>query len=201
MHRDWFIEGANVFVELYTDRIEVVSPGGLPKGMTLADLGTKSVRRNALIADLLHRIDFVEKAGTGVKRIRDEAREGGYPEPVWEANGFVTTVFRPNPEVRAAAKAQGAGATDQVTAHVPHMYRASPEQVLLLKAAREPRSREELQQVAGIRHRQHFLSEYLRPLLDAGLLELTIPDKPRSSKQRYRLTDAGRAYLKKNEEK
>jgi ATP-dependent DNA helicase RecG len=201
MHRDWFIEGANVFVELYTDRIEVVSPGGLPKGMTPADLGTKSVRRNALIADLLHRIDFVEKAGTGVKRIRDEAREGGYPEPVWEANGFVTTVLRPNPEVRAAAKAQGAGATDQVTAHVPHMYRASPEQVLLLKAAREPRSREELQQVAGIRHRQHFLSEYLRPLLDAGLLELTIPDKPRSSKQRYRLTDAGRAYLTTNEEK
>ena len=50
MHRDWFIEGANIFVELYTDRIEVVSPGGLPKGMTLADLGTKSVRRNGSAA-------------------------------------------------------------------------------------------------------------------------------------------------------
>lgn len=74
MHRDWFIEGANIFVEIYTDRIEVVSPGGLPKGMTLADLGSKSIRRNALIADLLHRIDFIEKAGTGIKRIRDEAR-------------------------------------------------------------------------------------------------------------------------------
>jgi ATP-dependent DNA helicase RecG len=200
MHRDWFIEGANVFVEIYTDRIEVVSPGGLPKGMTLSDLGTKSVRRNALIADLLHRIGFIEKAGTGVKRIRDEAREGGYPEPVWEANGFTTAIFRPNPDVRAEAEAQGAGATEQVTAHGPHMDRTSPEQVLLLEAAREPRSREELQQVAGIRHRQHFLLEYLRPLLDAGLLEPTIPDKPRSSKQRYRLTGAGRAYLTKNKE-
>ncbi len=60
MHRDWFVEGANVFVELYTDRIEVISPGGLPKGMTLADLGRKSIRRNALIADLLHRIEFIE---------------------------------------------------------------------------------------------------------------------------------------------
>ena len=200
MHRDWFIDGANVFVEIYTDRIEVVSPGGLPKGMTLADLGRKSVRRNALIADLLHRIDFIEKAGTGVKRIRDEAREGGYPEPEWEANGFVTTIFRPNPEVRTKAGAQVAGDADQVTAHVPHMYRASREQVSLLDAAREPRSREELQQVAGIRHRQHFLLEYLRPLLEAGLLEMTIPDKPRSSKQRYRLTKAGRAYLTKNQE-
>ena len=44
MHRDRFVEGANVFVELYTDRIEVVSPGGLPKGMTVADRGRKSVR-------------------------------------------------------------------------------------------------------------------------------------------------------------
>ncbi len=106
MHRDWFVEGANVFVEIYTDRIEVVSPGGLPKGMTLADLGRKSVRLNALIADLLHRIAFIEKAGTGIKRIRDESRRGGYPDPAWEANGFVTAIFRPNPDVRAAAAAQ-----------------------------------------------------------------------------------------------
>ena len=95
-------------------RIEVVSPGGLPKGMTLADLGTKSVRRSALIADLLHRIGFIEKAGTGVKRIRDEARGGGYPEPVWEANGFTTTIFRPNPDVRAAAGARPGPSRDQV---------------------------------------------------------------------------------------
>jgi ATP-dependent DNA helicase RecG len=200
MHRDWFIEGANVFVEICTDRIEVVSPGSLPKGMTLADLGSKSVRRNALIADLLHRIDFIEKAGTGIKRIRDEARGGGYPEPVWEANGFVTTIFRPNPEVRTAAEAQAGGIAGKVTAHVPHMYRTSPEQVAVLEAAREPKPREELQQVAGIRHRQHFLLEYLRPLLEAGLLEPTIPDKPRSSRQRYRLTRAGFEYLKKVEE-
>jgi len=42
--------------------------------------------------------------------------------------------------------------------------------------------------------------EYLRPLLEAGLLEPTIPDKPRSSKQRYRLTLSGVEYLKKVEE-
>ncbi len=54
MHRDWFFDGADVFVEIYTDRIEVSSPGSLPKGLTLAELGRKSVRRNALISDLLH---------------------------------------------------------------------------------------------------------------------------------------------------
>ena len=213
MHRDWFIEGANVFVEIYTDRIEVVSPGGLPKGMTLADLGTKSVRRNALIADLLHRIDFIEKAGTGIKRIRDEAREGGYPEPVWEANGFTTAIFRPNPEVRAAAEAQAAGGTKQVTAHGPHMdpvrvpqvpskYPASTQQVraVLAAASRGEATRERLQEAAGLKDREHFRKHYLIPLLASGLLEPTIPDKPRSSKQRYRITPLGLEVLKEAKE-
>ncbi len=199
MHRDWFVDGANVFVELYTDRIEVVSPGGLPKGMTLADLGTKSVRRNALIADLLHRIEFIEKAGTGIKRIRDEAREGGYPEPIWEVNGFTTAIFRPNPEVRAVVEqaAKSLEAAPQVTGQVPRKYPASTPQVLqsLTAACGEGASREVLQIAAGIRDREHFRKTYLNPLVECGLLELTIPDKPRSSKQRYRLTDAGRRYL------
>ena len=100
MHRDWFFDGANVFVKMYTDRIEVISPGSLPKGLTLADLGHMSIRRNPLIADLLHRIDFIEKAGTGIRRIRDGAKAQGYPEPEFEADRYVTVTFRPNPEVR-----------------------------------------------------------------------------------------------------
>ena len=207
MHRDWFIEGANVFVEIYTDRIEVVSPGGLPKGMTLADLGTKSVRRNALIADLLHRIGFIEKAGTGVKRIRDEARDGGYPEPVWEANGFTTTIFRPNPEVRRAVEAQTAGAAEPAAAHVPHMYGTIPgpsrgtksapsrHQVEILRKCLEDQPLTALMAIAGRSDRTKFRNQVLGPLLAEGLLELTIPDKPRSSRQRYRLTARGAAAL------
>lgn len=212
MHRDWFMDGANVFVELYTDRIEVVSPGGLPKGMSLSDLGRKAVRRNALLADLLHRIDFIEKAGTGVKRIRDEAREGGYPEPIWETNGFTTTIFRPNPQVRAAAGvrlgpsrgpvgAQSESGGPPSTPQVPPKYPPSTPQVLaVLAKAKGGATREEMQRVAELRDRKHFREQILRPLVQAALIELTIPDKPRSSKQRYRLTDAGRAYLKRNKE-
>ena len=95
MHRDWFIEGANVFVEIYEDRIEISNPGGLPKGMLPSDLGYKSVRRNPLIADLLHRIAYIEKAGTGIRRMRDGARERGYPEPEFSADSFFSAVFRP----------------------------------------------------------------------------------------------------------
>jgi len=77
--------------------------------MTLAKLGRKSVRRNALVADLLHRIDFIEKAGTGIKRIRDDMRAQGCPEPDFEVNGFFTAIFRPNPGVWARAETQVGG--------------------------------------------------------------------------------------------
>ena len=198
MHRDWFIEGANVFVEIYTDRIEVVSPGGLPKGMTLADLGRKSVRRNALIADLLHRIAFIEKAGTGIKRIRDEVREQGCPEPEFEVNGFFTAIFRPNPEVRALSEAQSGA---QLIEQVGTKSALSRHQVEILIACRESQPLTALMTIAGRSDRTKFRNQVLGPLLATGLLEMTIPDKPRSSKQCYRLTQGGIKYLRQMKEK
>jgi ATP-dependent DNA helicase RecG len=222
MHRDWFSEGANVFVELYTDRIEVSSPGGLPKGMRLSDLGRKSVRRNALIADLLHRITFIEKAGTGIKRIRDEVRAQGCPEPVFENTGFFTATFFPDPWVRAQVEAQ---TTAEVTAQAPDKHRTSTPDVEAHVEAHEPRkyrgstaevtaevgrllsalvgemSRGELQAALHLRHAEHFRIAYLGPALAAGVIEMTIPKRPRSPKQRYRITTLGREILKRSQEK
>lgn len=188
MHRDWFIEGANVFVEIYTDRVEVVSPGGLPKGMALSDLGRKSIRRNALIADLLHRIEFIEKAGTGIKRIRDETRAQGCPDPVFEANGFFTAIFRPNPEVRAQAAAQATGEVGTKLALSRH-------QVDILGKCSEEQPLLALMELAGRSDRTKFRNQVLGPLLFEGWLEMTLPDKPRSSKQRYRITRKGQELL------
>jgi ATP-dependent DNA helicase RecG len=203
MHRNWFTEGANVFVELYTDRIEVSSPGGLPKGMTLADLGRKSVRRNALLADLLHRITFIEKAGTGIKRIQDEVRARGCPERVFENTGFFTATFFPDPWVRAQAEAQ---ATAEVTGQVHPKYPPStphvtPQVHAVLAAAMDPATRDELMQAAGVRDRKHFRLAYVDALIGAGWLEMTIPKRPRSPKQRYRITSLGREILKPGQEK
>ena len=48
---------------------------------------------------LLHHIDFIEKARTGIRRIRNEVRAQECPEPKFEANGFFTATFRPNPQL------------------------------------------------------------------------------------------------------
>ena len=53
----------------------------------------------------------------------------------------------------------------------------------------------ELREAVGIRHRQTFRMNYMRPALEKGLIEPTIPDKPTSRPQRYRLTAKGRAWL------
>ena len=62
-------------------------------------------------------------------------------------------------------------------------------------------TRQHLQEALGLKHEDHFRKAYLSPALQAGLIEMTIPDKPRSSNQRYRLTPAGREFLRQTEEK
>jgi ATP-dependent DNA helicase RecG len=57
-------------------------------------------------------------------------------------------------------------------------------------------SRSELQELLGLKHRDSFSASYLQPALAAGWIEMTIPDKPRSGLQRYRLTAAGQACLR-----
>ncbi len=59
-------------------------------------------------------------------------------------------------------------------------------------------SRQQLLEALGLAHREHFRRAYLKPALDAGLVEMTLPDKPRSEKQRYRLTAIGRQWREQN---
>ena len=52
--------------------------------------------------------------------------------------------------------------------------------------------RTDIQEALALRHEEYFREAYLTPALNAGVVEMTIPDKPTSSKQRYRLTQKGR---------
>ena len=65
----------------------------------------------------------------------------------------------------------------------------------LLRAVHGEMSRDDLQTALGLSDRKSFRERYLKPALDAGLIEMTLSDKPTSSLQRYRLTDRGRAWL------
>lgn len=93
-HRDYFERGANVQVNIFDNRIEISNPGGLPKGLSPQNFGKHSVTRNSLVAALLHRCSYIEKAGTGIQRMRDGMKEAGLLEPTFEFSGFFTVILR-----------------------------------------------------------------------------------------------------------
>lgn len=65
----------------------------------------------------------------------------------------------------------------------------------LLFVIQDEMKRKEIQDALGLKHEVHFREAYLIPSIEKGLLEMTIPDKPTSSKQKYRLTQKGEALL------
>lgn len=92
-HRDYFEKGANVMIEIFDDRIEISNPGGLPSGLTRKSFGTKSVVRNPVIASLLHRAGYIEKIGTGIKRIENAVKEHGRGSVIFSFDSFFTVSF------------------------------------------------------------------------------------------------------------
>ena len=56
-------------------------------------------------------------------------------------------------------------------------------------------TRRELQDAMGLKNDEHFRKAYLVPAVEAGVIEMTIPDKPNSRLQKYRITPKGKAWL------
>lgn len=107
------------------------------------------------------------------------------PQPEWkEQAGSVYVTFKP--AAWFEKQRETAPATGQVTGQVA---------VTALELCQEPRKAVEVQTALGIKHRQTFRENYLTPLLETGWIERTIPDKPQSRLQRYRITEKGRAWL------
>jgi ATP-dependent DNA helicase RecG len=179
-HRD-YRSTANVQVYIFKDRVEIVSPGGLPAGMTESDLGKKSIPRNPLLFGMLYRMDAVEHIGSGIKRIKQICADYGIAAPeIQVEEDWFTVAF---PRVSAIA-------TPEVTPQV------TPQVGRLLAALAGDMTRTDLMEILSLKDRMYFSQGYLQPALDAGVVEMTLPDKPRSSKQKYRLTAKGEAMVK-----
>ncbi len=183
-HRDYHERGAVVMVEVYRDRVEISDPGGLPPGLKRSELGHKSVHRNPLIADLFHRMGEVEKVGSGIKRMREAAKAAGVPAPQFEATGFFTITYR-KPAKAKELESQPESPTQSPT------QSTDPVERLLSIFQQKELSAGELRLALGIKHRPTFRENYLHPALEKGLIEYTIPDKPNSRLQKYRVTEKG----------
>lgn len=95
MHRDYYYDGSHTFIHIFSDRLEVENPGGLPAGLLPEELGRHSVRRNRTIADLLYRVRYVERIGSGIQRMERALADNGNPPMEITATNFFVVRFYP----------------------------------------------------------------------------------------------------------
>ena len=197
-HRSYEIREP-VEVRITADELVVLSFPGPDRSMKMADLraGRAVSRRyrNRRIGEFLKELDLAEGRSTGISKIFKVMAANGSPMPKFESDEDRTHfIVRLPVHERAVVAAQVTGeATGEVTGEATGEVTGEVQRLLWAVAGEMPRRA--LQDALGLKHEDHFRKAYLLPAIDAGLLELTIPDKPRSSNQRYRLTDAGRKWL------
>jgi len=75
--------------------------------------------------------------------------------------------------------------------------KVTPEVIKMLNNLNREMSRVEIQSILDLKDEKHFRLHYLKPALEADLIEMTIPDKPKSRLQKYRLTIKGKSIRKK----
>ena len=169
---------------MFKDRLEIWNPGFLPPTLTLETLKGPhpSVPANPLIAEPMYLAKYIERMGTGIRDMIDRCRAVGLAEPEIKVEGgmWMTTIRR-----KVAAPEVTPPVTPEVT----------PEVTRLLNVLTGAMGRTEIMTTLGLKDEKHFRERYQQAAVAAGLVEMTIPGKPKSRLQQYRLTPAGKALL------
>ncbi len=138
VHADYAQRGSPLRIAVFSDRIEIDNPGGLPPGLTLEDIRRGvSKLRNRVIGRVFHELGLIEQWGSGIQRMTTACLQAGLPEPVLEEIGssFRVTfrrLARAQPRVDPLDQAildfvrrTSGASTSQIAAHVGRTPRAA----------------------------------------------------------------------------
>ena len=170
VHRDYSIhsEDSPIRVVLYSDRLEVENPGGLYGRLPVNDLGKlPGDTRNPFLAGNLEIMIDTENRFSGIPTIISEMKNAGLRPPVFESRrGNFKVILYNDKEQRETVETETSDDD-------------------LLAFFNKPRSKEEVAGFVGVKSPYYAMRRYIKPLLESGVIEMTMPDKPKSVLQRY----------------
>lgn len=171
IHRDYsfYTEGMAIQIDMFIDRMEIHSPGSLYGRMTVDQLGiAKTDIRNPALAVMAESMTEAENRYSGIPTMRNEMKAYGLPEPKFEnrRNEFVVTFYN-------TVEAGTAEADVEIG------------KKNLLDFCRTPRTRKEIADFLQVKTVGYAINKYVRPLVEAGTLQMTCPERPKSRTQKY----------------
>lgn len=197
VHRD-YTSNASVQVMLFKDRLEVWNPGTLPPPLTLEKLRGPhaSVPHNPLLAEPMYLTKYIERMGTGIRDMIRRCKAAGLAEPEIRLDGgcFVLTIRREMSESGAHETQVG----EQPESRPESQLESRPESMeirILRQLVLQPMGKAQLSEAMGQKVISGQLNKVIRVLVADRTIEPTIPEKPTSRLQRYRITEIGRRLL------
>ena len=180
VHRDYSFhtEGMPIQLVMYTDRMEIISPGGLYGRLTVDQLGNvQPDTRNPVLVTAMETLGKTENRYSGIPTIRYAMRSLNLPEPQFldSRETFGVTLYN----------ARSEGGADALSGSQHESSLTALDEKGLAAFCQVPRTRQEIIEFLAIPSGQYALRRYLDPLVQAGILEMTIPNKPRSPRQQY----------------
>ncbi len=167
---------------MFDDRVEITSPGGMFGGGSIQEYdiySIRSMRRNPVIADLFHRMKYMERRGSGLRKIVSETEKlPGYTEAYKPEFSSTATDFRVILKNVNYHHDYSIMDINQVKTQVTTF-----DEILVFCST--PHSKAEIADYCGYKNNKNFTKKYLRPLLDSGTLKMTIPNKPNTRNQKY----------------
>ncbi len=165
VHRDYSIHTENVpiRIEMYRDRMEIINSGGLYGKISIDALGkVRPETRNAALANMLELLNVTENRYSGIPTMRSEFANAGLPAPIFSVvHGEFKVVMKNGLFAETLSIADS-----------------------LVEFCSTPRNRAEIVTFVG-KSKNFVMSQIIAPLVADGKLKMTIPDKPKSSNQKF----------------
>ena len=168
-HRDYYEKGAVITVELFDDRVEISNPGDLLEAVA-SDFGQRSLSRNPLIFGLFHRMNMVEKIGSGIPRMKELMQMYQLPEPQYKTEGMFTIILHRHGDF-ARQKEMLLSKIDEIAPETQYPETLTPDEIAILRLIEADAGITIPQMAERISKSRQTIKRMLKKLKDSNFLE------------------------------